>query len=76
MELFFMDSDDKLILIHEILHSFGEKDIYPLGQGAPYQLLNCFLYGRAHTTHSGTPNLFTLNGEHLCPYEAKTIGWT
>lgn len=54
------------LLLHETLHSFGEKDLYQAGGGSFFQEGNC--------------NLFKGNGHfdkdpHLCDWEAKMIGW-
>lgn len=61
---------DNDVLIHETLHSFGEKDLYLLNGvfGANYQWNDCLLY----KTRSG---LF-LKHPHLCNFEASIIGWS
>lgn len=58
-------------LIHETLHSFGEKDLYLINGifGVEYQWRDCFLYqgGFAGDKFSKRP--------HLCNFEASIIGW-
>lgn len=58
------------VLIHEILHSFGEIDLY-LSNGrynSYYQEGNCYLY------RADWPD-FEEYYPHLCNWEAKIIGW-
>lgn len=60
---------DYSALIHETLHSFGEIDLYQKNgvHGSRFQWRNCNLF-QANWME------FELN-PHLCPLEAKIIGW-
>lgn len=53
-------------IIHELLHSFGEHDIYG---SESYQWGNCYLYN-ANTGHNWNENM-----PHLCRFEAMQLGW-
>ncbi len=53
-------------IIHEILHSFGEHDIYGVES---YQWGNCYLYN-ANTGHNWNEDM-----PHLCKFEAMQLGW-
>lgn len=53
-------------IIHELLHSFGEHDLYGV---EAYQWGNCYLY------NVNTGGDWNLNLPHLCNFEAMQIGW-
>lgn len=60
---------DYSTFIHELLHSFGEPDIYPQKgfDGANFQWRDCTLFRASWFDFEKYP--------HLCPLEAKIIGW-